>query len=63
VLTREEWTRYLSQESERIDYANFKSRVMDVQGRTRHDVYMRLWSILARLPSPNETDRLPFGDA
>jgi hypothetical protein len=62
VVTREEWTDLLSLECDRIDYANFKRRVMDVQGRTRHDVYMRLWSILARLSSPHETDPFPFGD-
>jgi hypothetical protein len=56
VLTREEWTRYLSEESERIDYANFKSRVMDLQGRTRHDLYLRMWSILRGIGPKGRAD-------
>lgn len=49
VLTREEWTRFLSLETVRIDYPNFKARVMDVQGRARHDLCMRLWSVMRGL--------------
>jgi hypothetical protein len=40
VLTREEWTRYLSLEIDRIDYANFKARVQATQGSIRHDLYL-----------------------
>ena len=33
VVTREEWARFLSHETEHIHYPNFKSRVAEVQGR------------------------------
>jgi len=46
LLTREEWLRFLSTETERLDYPNFKSRVLEVQGTERHDVYSRVWSVL-----------------
>jgi hypothetical protein len=44
LLTRAEWLRFLSHETQRLDYANFKSRVLEVQGRERHEAYTRAWS-------------------
>ncbi len=49
VLTRAEWTRFLSIESQRIDYPNFKSRVQATQGSQRHDLYLRVWSVMRDL--------------
>jgi integrase-like protein len=46
ILTRREWRGYLSIEAGRIDYPNFKSRVLELQGRQRHDAYVRVWSTL-----------------
>ena len=44
LLSREEWLRFLSIEVEGLDYPNFKSRVLQTQGRDRHDAYTRAWS-------------------
>lgn len=46
ILSRDEWIRFLAAEVGRLDYANFKSRVLETQGRDRHDAYMRVWSAL-----------------
>ncbi len=60
VLTRDEWGRYVSQETQRVDYPNFKARVAELQGGARHDAYLRVWAILRGLGPPRETGRLPF---
>jgi hypothetical protein len=49
LVTRAEWARFMTLEIQRLDYANFKARVMEVQGRERHDAYSRVWSILRSL--------------
>jgi hypothetical protein len=49
VIGRGEWARFLSLEVERLDYPNFKAKVLEVQGRERHDVYTRVWSTLRSL--------------
>lgn len=36
-----------------IDYGNFKSKVGAVEGNRRHDVYMRVWSVLRGLEAEN----------
>ena len=46
ALSRGEWLRFLATETERLDYPNFKSRVGQVSGSHRHDVYMRVWSAM-----------------
>ena len=46
VLSRGEWLRFLEVETERLDYPNFKSRVGQVSGSHRHDVYLRVWSAM-----------------
>jgi hypothetical protein len=57
VLTREEWGRYISQETQRVDYPNFKARVLELQGSHRHDVYSRVWATLRSLESTAGRDR------
>ncbi len=52
ALSRDEWLRFLELETERLDYTNFKSRVQQRSGSQRHDVYMRVWSIMRRLSDP-----------
>ena len=42
VLSRDEWSRFLATETERLDYPNFRSRVQRQSGSHRHDVYMRV---------------------
>ncbi len=49
VLTRSEWSSFLERETERLDYPNFKSRVMATAGRDRHDAYVRVWAALHAL--------------
>ena len=49
VLSRDEWSRFLATETERLDYPNFKSRVQQPSGSHRHDVYMRVWSAMRSL--------------
>jgi hypothetical protein len=56
VLTRAEWLRYVSVETGRLDYPNFKARVLEVQGRERHDAYSRVWSILRSLETADTLD-------
>jgi hypothetical protein len=56
VLSREEWTRYLSLETLRIEYRNFKNEVLKIQGRERHDLYMKLWVTLRGLERAGEAE-------
>ncbi len=49
VLSRAEWSRFLSLEVDELDYANFKSRVGQRSGSQRHDVYLRVWSAMRGL--------------
>ena len=46
VLSRGEWSRFMTKETDRLDYPNFKSRVQRLSGSHRHDVYMRVWSAM-----------------
>ena len=46
ALSRGEWLRFLATETERLDYSNFKSRVGQLSGSHRHDVYLRVWSAM-----------------
>ena len=52
ALSRDEWLRFLATETERLDYTNFKSRVQQRSGSHRHDVYMRVWSVMRGLRDP-----------
>ena len=52
ALSRDEWARFLANETERLDYANFKSRVQQRSGSHRHDVYMQVWSAMRGLSDP-----------
>ena len=52
VLSRDEWSRFLATETERLDYPNFKSRVQRQSGSHRHDAYMRVWSAMRGLRDP-----------
>ena len=54
ILSRHEWIRFLALEVHRLDYTNFKGRVLQAQGRERHDTYMRVWSALRSIRSPRE---------
>lgn len=49
MVARQQWARFLSLEVERLDYSNFKSRVLETQGSERHDVYLRVWTALRSL--------------
>jgi hypothetical protein len=48
-VTREDWVAASADLARQIDYPNFKSAVEDRQGRARADIYMKVWSALARL--------------
>ena len=52
ALSRDEWLRFLATETERLDYPNFKSRVQRLSGSHRHDVYLRVWSVMRGLRDP-----------
>ena len=52
ALSRDEWSRFLATETERLDYPNFKSRVQRLSGSHRHDVYLRVWSVMRGLRDP-----------
>ena len=52
ALSRDEWSRFLELETERLDYTNFKSRVQRLSGSQRHDVYMRVWSAMRGMHDP-----------
>ena len=52
VLSRDEWSRFLEVETQRLDYPNFKSRVGQASGSHRHDVYLRVWSAMRGLRDP-----------
>ena len=52
ALSRDEWSRFLATETERLDYPNFKSRVQRLAGSHRHDAYMRVWSAMRGLQEP-----------
>ena len=56
VLTRAEWVRFVTLETQRLDYPNFKARVLELQGKERHDAYMRVWSTLRSLESTAGSD-------
>jgi hypothetical protein len=49
VLTLDEWTDFLAEESRQIDYRNFKNRVARTQGHERHDLLARVWGVLLEL--------------
>ena len=46
-LSAAEWTRVVMEESEAIDYGNFKNAVHD--GTARDDAYMEVWSVMRGL--------------
>ena len=57
ALSRDEWSRFLATETERLDYSNFKSRVGQLSGSHRHDVYLRVWSAMRGLRDPAANSR------
>ena len=57
ALSRDEWLRFLEDETLRLDYPNFKSRVQRLSGSHRHDVYMRVWSAMRGLRDPAANSR------
>ena len=53
VVTTEEWIGFLSGQVEALDYTNFKDRVAKTLGRGRHDLLMKVWSIMRALQAPS----------
>jgi hypothetical protein len=49
VVTEQEWTVFMAEQTEKIDYGNFKNRITQTQGSERHDIYMSVWSALFRM--------------
>lgn len=47
--------------AQEIDYTNFKDEVERVQGRWRHDVYARVWTILRQLTPHEESQDSRMG--
>ena len=47
-VSKREWAAYLAETAAAIDYDNFKNAVAERQGRARHDVYLDLWSTMAK---------------
>lgn len=45
-VERIEWEAALVELVEDIDYSNFKDSVTAKQGKTRHDIYLRVWSAM-----------------
>ena len=58
-LSRDEWLRFLEAETDRLDYPNFKSRVQRLSGSHRHDVYLRVWSVMRGLRDPGAERDVP----
>ena len=50
-LPAAEWTRAVMEESDAIDYGNFKNAVHD--GTARDDAYLDVWSVMYRLQDVN----------
>lgn len=48
-VLRDDWEEAIADLAAEIDYTNYKDAVTDVQGRPRHDVYMRVWAALLQL--------------
>jgi hypothetical protein len=46
LLPQDHWAALLSKIGEEIDYVNFKDSVTSKQGRARHDLYMKIWSVM-----------------
>ena len=57
ALSRDEWSRFLATETDRLDYPNFKSRVQRLSGSHRHDVYLRVWSVMRGIRGPVANSR------
>jgi hypothetical protein len=51
-VTREDWVTASIELASQIDYPNFKSAVEERQGRDRADIYIGVWTALARLQRP-----------
>lgn len=45
-LSRKEWSKYVAKSARDIRYPNFKDEVTRVQGRWRHELYLRVWSVM-----------------
>lgn len=57
VVTRREWAHALDGLTRDLDYPNFKDAIERREGRSRHDIYLRVWSALREL----EPSRLRLG--
>lgn len=53
IIRRYEWAAFLASEVAELDYTNYKNAVTAKQGRARHDIYSKVWSVLLGL------ERLP----
>jgi len=49
-----DWSMFLFEQAEGIDYVNFKEVIMQRQGVERHDDYLGVWSLLAMLSKKSE---------
>jgi hypothetical protein len=56
-VPREEWMHACARMAAEVDYSNFKDEVTDRQGYARHDVYLRVWSVLLHLRDPDKRQR------
>ena len=59
LITRQEWARFLTLETDRLDYVNFKARVEERSDAGRHDVYMQVWWALRGLRDPGVVRETP----
>ena len=48
-VAKDEWAQAVARMALEIDYSNFKNEVTRRQGRERHDIYSRVWSVLLGL--------------
>jgi len=46
IMPRSHWAQMMVLLVERIDYSNFKNAVTRRQGNERHDLYMKIWSVM-----------------
>lgn len=60
-VPKDEWAQAVARMALEIDYSNFKNEVTRRQGRERHDIYSRVWSVLLGLEGRRRDWTTPKG--
>lgn len=55
-VSKRAWAKAVAAMASQIDYPNFKDEVTRRQGRRRHDIYLRVWSVLLSLSDRDQPD-------